>query len=101
MMQPITHDAAPRRVHASSLETDGEVARRSSNQVLGSGALGDEADRGLKTARVLLELDVQVVVNGDLMLGAEQTCRGERRHRALSTDHETFAASDEPAGETT
>jgi hypothetical protein len=101
MKQPDSHDGAPRTLCASSLETDGEAACRSSNQGLGGGALGNEADRGLKTARVLLELDVQVVVNGDLMLGPEQTRRGERRHRALSTDHETFAASDEPAGKTT
>jgi hypothetical protein len=99
--QTDSHDGAPRTLCASSLETDGEAACRSSNQELGGGALGDEADCGLKTARVLLELDVLVVVSGDLMLGAEQAGGGERWHRALGTDHETFAASDEPAGKTT
>jgi hypothetical protein len=101
MKQPASHDAAPRTPHASSLETDGEAARRSSDQELGGAALGDEADGGLKTARVLLETDVLVVVDGDLMLGAEEARGGERGHRALRGHHETLAASDEPAGETT
>jgi hypothetical protein len=101
MKQPSSHDAAPRTVCASSLETDGAVARRSSNQVLGGGALGNEANGGLKTAGMLLELDVLVVVDGDLMLRAEKACRGERRHRALRRHHETLTASGEPARETT
>jgi hypothetical protein len=50
---------------------------------------------------MLLELDVLVVVDGDLMLGAEQARGGEGRHRALGADHETFAAADEPAGKST
>jgi hypothetical protein len=101
MKQPTSHDAAPRTLCASSRETDGEAARRSSNQVLGGGALGDEANGSLKTAGVLLELDVLVVVDGDLMLGAEEACGGERRHRTLGAHHETLAASDESAGKTT
>ena len=101
MKQPASHDGAPRTLCASSRETDGEAACRSSNQELGGGALGNEADGGLKTPRVLLELDVLVVMDGDLMLGAEQTCGGQRRHRALRGHHETLAASDEPAGKTT
>jgi hypothetical protein len=101
MKQPDSHDAAPRTLCASSLKTDGEVACRSSNQELSGGALGNEADRGLKTARVLFEFDVLVVVDGNLMLRTEKARGGERRHRTLSTDHETFAASDEPARETT
>jgi hypothetical protein len=101
MEQPAKHDAAPRRVYASSLETDGEAARRSSNQVLGGGALGDEADGCLKTAGVLLELDVLVVMDRDLVLRAEKTRGGERGHRALGTHHETLTASDEPARKTT
>jgi hypothetical protein len=101
MKQPTSHDAARRRLCASSLETDGEVACRSSNQVLGSGALGDEADSGLKTAGVLLELDVLVVVNAHFMLSAQKACGGEGWHRALRAHHETLAATGEPAGETT
>ena len=101
MKQPASHDAAPRTVCASSLETDGEAACRSSDQELGGGALGDEANGGLKTAGVLLELDVLVVVDGDLMFCAEKAGGGERRHRTLRGHHETLAASDEPAGETT
>ena len=101
MKQPASHDAARRTRCASSLETDGEVACRSSNQALGGGALGDEPDSGLKTAGVLFELDVLVVVNGDFMLGAEKACGGESRHRALRAHHETLAASGVPAGKTT
>jgi hypothetical protein len=101
MKQPALHDAAPRTLHASSLETDGETARRSSDQELGRGALGDETDRGLKTARMLLETDVLVVVDGDLVFGAEEAGGGERRHRALRRHHETLAASDESTGKST
>jgi hypothetical protein len=101
MKQPASHDAAPRTLCASSLGTDGEAACRSSDEELGGGALGNEANGGLKTARVLLELDVLVVVDGDLMLRAEETRGGECGHRALRGHHETLAASDEPAGETT
>ncbi len=101
MKQPASHDAAPRTLCASNLGTDGEAARRSSSQELGRRALGDEADRGLQTARVLLETDVLVVMDGDLMLRTEEARCGERRHRALGTHHETLAAPDEPAGEPT
>jgi hypothetical protein len=101
MKQAASHDAAPRTLCASSLETDGAAACRPTNQELGGGALGNEADGGLKTAGVLLELDVLVVVDGDLMLGAEEARGGECRHRTLRGHHETFAASDEPAGKTT
>jgi hypothetical protein len=101
MNQPASHDGARRTLCASNLGTDGEVACRSSNQELGGGALGDEADGGLETARMLFEFDVLVVVNGDLMLGAEKAGRGERWHRALGADDETLAASGEPAGKTT
>ncbi|MDP9251900.1 MAG: hypothetical protein M3O80_02745 [Chloroflexota bacterium] len=101
MKQTASHDAARRRLYASSLETDGEVACRSSNQELGGGALGNEADGGLKTARMLLETDVLVVVDGDLMLCAEKAGGGERGHRTLGAHHETLAASGEPAGKTT
>jgi hypothetical protein len=101
MKQPASHDAAPRRVHASSLETYGEVACRPGKWGLGGGALGNETDGGLKTAGMLLELDVLVVVDGDFMLRAEKACGGERRHRALGRHDETFATSGEPARETT
>ena len=101
MKQPASHDAARRTLCASNLGTDGEVARRSSNQELGGGALGNEADSGLQTAGVLLELDVLVVMDGDLVLGTEEARGGESRHRTLRGHHETLAASDEPAGETT
>jgi hypothetical protein len=101
MKQPASHDAALRTVYASSLETDGEAGRRPSDQELGGGALGDEADSGLKTARMLLETDVLVVVDGDLVFGAEEAGGGERRHRALRGHHETLAASDESAGKST
>jgi hypothetical protein len=99
--QPAFHDAARRTLCASSLETDGEAAYRSSNQELGGGALGNEADGGLQTAGMLLKTDVLVVMDGDLMLRAEETRGGERGHRALRAHHKTFAASDEPAGKTT
>jgi hypothetical protein len=69
--------------------------------VLGGGALGDEADGGLKTARVLFELDVLVVMDGDLVLCSEEAGCGECRHRTLGTYDEALAASGEPAGETT
>jgi hypothetical protein len=72
MKQPASHDGAPRTLCASSLETDGEAACRSSKQELGGGALGNEADGGLKTAGVLFELDVLVVMDGDLVLGTEK-----------------------------
>jgi hypothetical protein len=85
----------------AGLGTEGEVACRSSDQELAGRALGDEADGGLETAGVLLETDVLVVMNGDLMLGAEEACGGECRHRALGAHHETLAASGEPAGKTT
>ena len=101
MKQPASHDAAPRTLCASSRETDGEVACRSSKWELSGGALRDEADSGLKTARMLLETDVLVVVDRDLVLGTEEAGRGECRHRALCAHHETLAASDEPAGKTT
>ncbi len=101
MKQPTSHDAAPRTLHASSLETDGEPACRSSSPELGGGALGNEADGGLKTARVLLELDVLVVMDGDFVLGPEEAGGCEGGHRALGGHHETLAASDETAGETT
>ena len=101
MKQPASHDGAPRTLCASSLETDGEAACRSSNQELGGGALGNEADGGLKTAGVLFELDVLVVMDGDLVLGTEKARRSKCRHRSLSAHHETFAASDEPAGKPT
>jgi hypothetical protein len=101
MKQPASHDAAPRTLRASSLETDGEPACRSSSQELGGGALGNEADGGLKTARVLLELDVLVVMDGDFVLSAEEAGGGEGGHRTLGAHHETLAASDETARETT
>jgi hypothetical protein len=101
MKQPASHDAAPRTVRASSRETDGAAACRSSNQELGGAALGDEADGGLKTARVLFETNVLVVVDGDFMLSTEEAGGGECRHRALRTYHETLTASDEPAGKST
>jgi hypothetical protein len=101
MKQPASHDAARRRLYASSRGTDGEAACRSSNQELSGRALGNEADGGLKTARVLFELDVLVVVDGDLVLCAEEAGRGECRHRTLRAHDEAFAASGEPAGETT
>jgi hypothetical protein len=101
MKQPASHDAAPRTLCASSLETDGEAACRSSKQELGGGALGNEADGGLKTAGVLFELDVLVVMDGDLVLGTEKTRRSQCRHRSLGAHDETFAASDEPAGKPT
>jgi hypothetical protein len=101
MKQPASHDAARRTLCASNLGTDGEVACRSSNQELGRSALGDEANGGLETARVLFETDVLVVVDGDLMLGAEKAGRGEGWHRTLSGHDETLATSGEPAGETT
>jgi len=44
---------------------------------LRSRALWDETHRGLQTAGVLFETDVLVVVNGDLVLGAEQARCGE------------------------
>jgi hypothetical protein len=101
MKQPASHDAAPRRLCASSLATDGEAARRSRDQELSGGALGNEADGGLKAAGMLLELDVLVVVDGDLVLCSEKTRGGQRGHRALCGHHETLATSGEPAGETT
>jgi hypothetical protein len=101
MKQPASHDAAPRTRRASSLGTDGEAACRSGDQVLGGAALGDEADGGLKTARVLLETDVLVVVDGDLMLRSEKARGGQRGHRALGAHDKTLPASDEPTGETT
>ena len=101
MKQPASHDGAPRTLCASSLETDGEAACRSSNQELGGGALGNEANGGLKAARVLFEFDVLVVVDGDLMLRTEKAGGGERRHRTLGGHDETLAASGEPAGKTT
>ena len=101
MKQPASHDAARRTPNASSLGTDGEAARRSSKWELGGAALGDEADGGLKTPRVLLELDVLVVMDGDLVLGTEEARGGQCRHRALGGHHETLAASDESAREST
>jgi len=101
MKQTASHDAAPRRLRASNLETDGEFACRSSDRELGGGALGDEANGGLKTARVFLELDVLIVMDGDLVLGAEEARGGECRHGALGGHHETLAASDESAREPT
>jgi hypothetical protein len=101
MKQPASHDAARRTLYASSRRTDGEAARRSSPQELSGGALGDEADSGLKTARVLFETDVLVVVDGNFMLCAEEAGRGECRHRTLGSHDEALAASGEPARETT
>jgi len=89
------------RFVAANLGTDGKTARRSGNQELRGGALGDEANGGLKTAWVLFETDVLVVMDSDLVLRAEEARGGERRHRSLRTHHETLAASGEPAGETT
>ena len=99
--QPTSHDDVPRTLRASRRETDGEEACRAGNPELRGRALGDESHRGLETAGVLFQPDVLVVVNGDLMLGAEKARRGKRRHRALNTHHETLAASDEPAGKST
>jgi len=48
---------------------------------------------------MLFETDVLVVVNGDLVLGAEQARSGESRHRALGTHDETLTATGEPARE--
>jgi hypothetical protein len=97
--QSASHDAALRRLRASSLETDAELACRAGDQrCLGGGALRDETDRGLETARVLFQADVLVVVNGDLVLGAEQTRGGKRGHRPLGRHDETLAATGEPAG---
>jgi hypothetical protein len=101
MKQPASHDAARRTLFTSSLGTNGESACWSGKQVLGGGALGDEADGGLKTARVLFELDVLVVMDGDLVLCSEEAGCGECRHRTLGTYDEALAASGEPAGETT
>ena len=101
MKQPASHDGAPRTLRASGLGTDGEAACRSSNQELGGAALGDEADGGLQTAGVLLELDVLVVMDGDLVLGSEKARRSECRHRSLGAHDKTLAASDEPARKTT
>ena len=97
MKQSASHDAAPRMPCASRLETDAEIACRAGDQsYLGSRALGDETNRGLEAAGVLFKTDVLVVVNGDLVLRAEQACSGKRGHRTLGTHHETFTASDEP-----
>ena len=97
MKQSASHDAAPRMPCASRLETDAEIACRAGDQgYLGSRALGDETNGGLEAAGVLFKTDVLVVVNGDLVLCAEQACSGERGHRTLCTHHETFTASDEP-----
>ena len=52
--------------------------------------------RSIYDNRLFFETDVLVVVNGDLVLRAEQACGGERGHRTLGTHHETFTASDEP-----
>jgi hypothetical protein len=101
MKQPALHDAARRTLYASGRETDGEPARWPSDRGLGRGALGNEAHRGLKTARVLFETDVLVVVNRDLVLCSEEARGGEGGHRSLRGHHETLAASGEPAGETT
>jgi hypothetical protein len=101
MKQPASHDAARRTLYASSRGTDGEAACRSSKWELSGGALRHEADRGLKTARMLLETDVLVVVDRDLVLGPEEAGRGECRHRSLSAYHETLAASDESTRKTT
>src|SRR5256885_8953344 len=101
MKHPTSNDAPPRTLRPGSLETEGDPACRSSSLELGGGALGNEADGGLKTARVLLELDVLVVMDGDFVLCPEEAGGGESGHRALGAHHETLAASDETAGETT
>jgi len=99
MKQSASHDAARRTLRASKLETDAELACWAGDQrYLGSRALVDETNRGLQSARVLFQADVLVVVNGDLVLGAEQARGGERRHRALGCHDETLAATGEPAG---
>jgi len=48
---------------------------------------------------MLFETDVLVVVNGHLVLSAEQARSGKRRHRTLGRYHEALAAPDKPAGE--
>src|SRR5258705_11674489 len=98
---PRWHGAGGGAIGPSRRGTVEEAPRRSSNQELGGGALGNEADSGLQTAGVLLELDVLVVVDGDLMLCPEKAGGGERRHRTLGGHDETLAASGEPAGKTT
>src|SRR5437762_6303649 len=73
MKQSASHDAAPRMLRASRLESDAELACRAGDRDrLGGRALWDETHRGLQTAGMLFETDVLVVVNGDLVLGAEQ-----------------------------
>ena len=101
MKQSSSHDALRRTLHASRLDTDGEEACRPGDQGLGGRALGDESDRGLETAGVLLETDVLVVMDGDFVLCSQEARGGERRHRALDAHHETLAASGEPTGEST
>jgi len=100
MTQSASHDATPRTLRASRLETDAELAWRAGDQcALGGRALWDETDRGLEAARVLFQADVLVVMNGDLVLRPEQARGGERRHRTLGRDDETLTAPGEPAGE--
>ena len=76
-------------------------AGRATGSWLSGRALGDEADGGLQPARVLLETDVLVVVDGDLVLRTKEARGCERRHRTLGAHHETLAASDKPAGKPT
>jgi hypothetical protein len=98
MKQSASHDAAPRTLRASRLETDAELACRAGDQgYLGGRALGNETNRGLQAAGVLFETDVLVVVNRDLVLCAEQARGGERGHRTLGTNNETLTTPNEPA----
>jgi hypothetical protein len=99
MKQPDSHDAAPRTVYASSLEINGAQACPASDLRSGSRALRNEPHRRLHPAGMLLQTDMTVVVDRDLVLGAEKTRGSERLHRALGTHHETLSASGEPAGE--
>jgi len=73
LKQSASHDAAPRTLCASRLETDAELACVAGERgFLGGGPLRDETHRGLKAAGMLFETDVLVVVNGHLVLSAEQ-----------------------------
>ena len=66
-----------RFVPAGWRPTPNSPAAQAIGVYLGSRALRDETHRGLQAAGVLFETDVLVVVNGDLMLGAEQARCGE------------------------
>jgi len=86
-------------LHASRLETNGEPAWRATDLRSGRRALRNEPHRGLRTAWVLLQPDVAILVNGDLVLRAAKTRGSERRHRALGSHDETLTATGEPAWE--